>query len=103
MGGAFHTMILEPHKFEGNYPTVDASSRLTNKYKAAAEEHGKMILLDSDLEQLKGMKAVIDKNDLVQSIITGENVEYEVPAFGEIEESYGKVKQTSLTTTRNLL
>ena len=92
MGGAFHTMILEPHKFEANYPTVDASSRLTNKYKAAAEEAGKMILLDSDLKQLNTMKAAIDGNDLVQSIIKGDNVEYEVPAYGEVEGELWKGK-----------
>ena len=92
MGGAFHTMILEPHKFEGNYPTVDASSRLTNKYKAAEAEAGEMLLLKGDMDKLLEMKSVIEKNDLVQSIIRGENVEYEVPAFGEIEGEIWKGK-----------
>lgn len=91
MGGAFHTMILEPEKMV-NYPTVDSSSRLTKKYKAAEAEAGKMLLLDSDMKQLLSMKEVIDANELVQSIITGENVEYEVPAFGEIEGELWKGK-----------
>ena len=86
MGGAFHTMVLEPHKFEDNYPVVDASSRQTKKYKEAAPD--KMKLLTGDLIQLQEMKKRIDENDLIQSIIKGDNVEYEVPAFGEI---YGEL------------
>ena len=92
MGGAFHTMVLEPEKYEGNYPSVATSSRLTNVYKKAAAEHGKMILLDSDVEQLQSLKKSLDGNDLIQSVITGKNVEYEVPAFGEIEGELWKGK-----------
>ena len=82
MGGAFHTMVLEPHKFEGNYPVIDASSRQTTKYKKEAGDD--MVLLTSDMELLISMKNRIEKNEQIQSIIQGDNVEYEVPAFGEI-------------------
>lgn len=92
MGGAFHTMVLEPHKFEANYPIVEASSRTTKKYRDAAEEAGKMLLLQNDLTLLNELKTVIDGNDFIQSLISGPNVEYEVPAFGEIEGELWKGK-----------
>ena len=92
MGGAFHTMILEPEKFEANYPTVDASSRLTKKYKAAEEENGGMMLLNNDLDLLLGMKKTIEENKLINSLIRDGNVEYEVPAFGEVEGELWKGK-----------
>ena len=91
MGGAFHTMILEPEKMV-NYPTVAASSRLTNIYKKAEAEAGKMILLESDMEQLKGMQKTINGSEAIQSLIRGENVEYEVPAYGMIEGELWKGK-----------
>ena len=82
MGGAFHTMVLEPHKFEDNYRVIDASSRQTTKYKKEAGDE--MVLLTSDMELLLNMKNKLDKNELIQSVLRGENVEYEVPAFGEV-------------------
>ena len=97
MGAAFHTMVLEPHKFTPeSFPTVDASSRLTKKYKEAAEEAGKMILLDSDLEQLKGMQQTITDNEYINQLLNTGNVEYEVPAIGEIEGEVWKGKADCL-------
>ena len=101
MGAAFHTMVLEPHKFD--YETVDASSRLTKKYKEAAEEAGKMLLLDSDMTQLKSMQKTIDSNDLVTSILRGDNVEYEVPMIAEIEGEMWKGKADAINHDDQLI
>ena len=92
LGGAFHTLMLEPHKFEGNYPSIDSSSRLTKAYKAAEEKAGGMILLEKDMEQLQSMKKTIDECEAFQMLLKGDNVEYEVPAFGEIEGELWKGK-----------
>lgn len=87
MGGAFHTMILEPEKMV-NYKVVKASNRATKVYKAAEKVAGEMLLLESDIEKLRWMKGIIDNNDHIQSIMKGDNVEYEVPGFGEV---YGEL------------
>lgn len=102
MGGAFHTMILEPEKM-GKYSTVESSSRMTKVYKDAEKEAGEMLLLNSDMDKLKWMQKVIGANDPIQSVITGDNVEYEVPAFGEIAGELWKGKADVVNHTEKLI
>ena len=94
-------MVLEPHKFD--YETVDASSRLTKKYKEAADEAGKMLLLDSDLVQLKEMQKAIDGNEYITQVLRGANVEYEVPSIGEVEGEMWKGKADALNHDEKLI
>ena len=104
MGRAFHTMVLEPHKFTDEaFPVVDASSRLTNIYKTAEKENGEMMLLKNDMIQLNEMKRTIDNNELIQSILKGENVSYEEPAFGEVEGEIWKGKADCLNHDEKLI
>ena len=102
LGGAFHHMVLEPEKM-ADYEVVDASSRLTKKYKDAAAEAGKMLLLESDIDHLKEMKKTIDGNDLIQSILVGDGVEYEVPAIAEIHGELWKGKADCLNHNDRLI
>lgn len=78
-GGAFHTMILEPHKMD-QYPIIDATTRGTKKYKE--ESGGEMTLLTKDLLKLKEMRESLEKEPDIMSLI--EQGEKEVPAFMEI-------------------
>ena len=102
MGGAFHTMVLEPHKM-GKYKTVDTSSRQTNVYKTAAEKAGEMLLLNSDMDKLKRMQETINKNELIQSVLTGEGVEYEVPNFGIVCGELWKGKADAVNHNEKLI
>ena len=90
IGGAFHTMMLEPEKFDANYPVVDASSRNTNVYKSAAD--GEILLLQSDKDNLDKMCDKFNNNDLITGVIRGNNVEVEVPAVKEICGEWWKGK-----------
>ena len=50
-GRYFHTALLEPHKLE-NYKVVDMTSRNTKAYKELLEDHGEIMLLKKEQENL---------------------------------------------------
>ena len=84
-GGAFHTMMLEPEKFEKNYPVFESSSRQTKKYKEAEAEAGEMLLLTHEHNNLLAMEDKLRKNTHTNDLLYGsEEMEYEVPAYAEI-------------------
>lgn len=100
VGRAFHTAVLEPEKM-GQFNVIDSSSRYTNKYKS--ESGGEMTLLTSDMDNINMMKDAIDANDLVQGILRGPNVEYEVPGFGEVMGELWKGKADALNHDDRLI
>ena len=100
VGGAFHTMMLEPEKI-GNYQVVDASSRNTKIYKEAAD--GEVLLLRSDWDHLETMCDKFNNNDLITGVIRGENVEVEVPAIKEICGEWWKGKADVLNHDDRLI
>lgn len=81
LGAAFHTMVLEPEKMV-NFDIVDSSSRYTKKYKEAAQ--GEIKLLKSEVEHLEALQEKLYGNSLLMGIMKGDNVEYEVPIYGEV-------------------
>lgn len=97
VGGAFHTMMLEPHKMD-NYPIVDCSTRNTKIYKKASEEAGKMLLIKKDHELLKSLRSTLENHtftfgangktllDLVQ------DGEVETPGYGKLFGQWFKGK-----------
>lgn len=89
IGGYFHTAILEPGKL-GNFKIVDASTRSTKKYKE--EANGEMCLLAHEVVNLDIMIETMLDNNVCRDLIKGKNVEYEVPAFTEIEGNMWKGK-----------
>ena len=101
VGGAFHTMMLEPHKFEKNYPIVDTSSRNTKVYREAAD--GDVLLLQKDFENLEEMCDKINNNDLITGVIRGEGVEVEIPAIKEICGEWWKGKADVLNHNDKLI
>lgn len=100
LGSAFHTMVLEPERI-GEYKFIDAASRRTKEYKAAA--NGEMLLLESDRKKLEWWKDCLDGNDLVQSVLKGSDVEREVPAIGEIYGEMWKGKADILNHGEKLI
>ena len=102
-GAAFHTMMLEPEKWNReNFPVIETSSRLTKVYKTAAEEAGKMLLLPEDLEMLTQMEKSINNNDPIQPLFEG-RTENEVPAVGEIQGEMFKGKADMLNHDERLI
>ena len=89
IGGYFHTAILEPSKL-GNFRIVDASTRGTKKYKE--EANGEMCLLSHEVVNLDIMIKTMLDNNVCRDLIKGKNVEYELPAFTEIEGNMWKGK-----------
>lgn len=102
LGGAFHTMVLEPHKMD-KYQIVDANNRNTSIYKEAAAEAGEMLLLEKDLIKLKRWQEALDGNDSIRSILRGKDVEYEVPHFGIIEGELWKGKADAVNHADKLI
>jgi len=89
VGGYFHTAILEPGKLH-RYKIIEASTRNTKKYKELSG--GEICLLQHEADNLELMIDKLKSNDVVSDFITGNNVEYEVPAIAEIEGNIWKGK-----------
>jgi|TARA_R100000988_G_C4000184_1_gene168493 hypothetical protein len=82
-GRYFHTAILEPDKIQ-NFIIVDVASRNTKRYKELVEEHGQMLLLQKEKEDLDKAILMIKSNmDMAEEIYHPSN-KFEVPAIGNI-------------------
>jgi hypothetical protein len=89
-GGYFHTAILEPDKLD-RIKVIDATTRNTNKYKELSE--GELTLLQHEVDKIELLTETILNNEVVHSLIREGNVEYEVPAIGQIlSDMYWKGK-----------
>ena len=93
-------MILEPEKFEANYPVIDAASRQTKIYKEQAGDE--MILLRKEHDNLLAMQEKLNKNEILQSILTG-NVQAEVPMIGELASEMWKGKADLINIDEKLV
>ena len=89
-GVYFHTAILEPDKLD-RIKVIDATTRNTNKYKELSE--GELTLLQHEVDKIELLTETILNNEVVHSLIREGNVEYEVPAVGQIlSDMYWKGK-----------
>jgi hypothetical protein len=89
-GGYFHTAILEPDKLD-RIKVINATTRNTNKYKELSE--GELTLLQHEVDKIELLTETILNNEVVHSLIREGNVEYEVPAIGQIlSDMYWKGK-----------
>ena len=103
MGGYFHHGMLEPEKIE-NYTIVDASTRNTTIYKKAKEESGEdILLLKKEVEELNECMDVLRESDICNYLITGDDVEYEVPNLIELEGKIWKCKADVLNHREKLI
>ena len=89
IGGYFHTCILEPNKLD-KYKIINASTRNTKAYKELSG--GELCLLQHEADMIEAMREKVMNNKIISSMITGDNVEYEVPGITEIEGNLWKGK-----------
>lgn len=100
LGGAFHTMVLEPEKMV-NYPVSEASTRSTKAYKEEAK--GDMLLLRKDMTNLEAMQKKLNGNELIHGIVQEGETEYEVPGYGEILGEVWKGKADIINHTDKMI
>ena len=89
VGSYFHTAILEPDKLE-RFKIIDASTRAVKKYKELSG--GEMCMLQHEVDNIQFMREKLLENDVCRGLIQGGNVEYEVPAIGELANNMWKGK-----------
>jgi hypothetical protein len=89
IGSYFHTAILEPNKLE-RFKIIDASTRAVKKYKELSG--GEMCMLQHEVDNIQLMREKLLENDVCRGLIQGGNVEYEVPAIGELANNMWKGK-----------
>ena len=89
IGSYFHTAILEPDKLE-RFKIIDASTRTVKKYKELSD--GEMCMLQHEVDNIQLMREKLLENDVCRGLIQGGNVEYEVPAIGELANNMWKGK-----------
>lgn len=89
IGSYFHTAILEPDKLE-RFKIIDASTRTVKKYKELSG--GEMCMLQHEVDNIQLMREKLLENDVCRGLIQGGNVEYEVPAIGELANNMWKGK-----------
>jgi len=83
-GRYFHTAILEPKKLS-EYIIADVTSRNSKKYKELAEEHGHMLLLQKEKEDIERSVFAIKSNmDMAEQIYLPSN-QFEVPMVKNIK------------------
>jgi len=89
IGSYFHTAILEPDKLE-RFKIIDASTRGTKKYKELSD--GEMCMLQHEVDNIQLMREKLLANDVCRGLIQEGNIEYEVPAIGELANNMWKGK-----------
>lgn len=89
IGSLFHTLLLEPHKFEDEYLIIKQKSmpaRGTNPYNLVLEEaKGRTIVTLEQFQKTKLMAETCIKEDLVQTLIV--DSEFEKSIFWTDEET----------------
>lgn len=100
LGGYFHTCILEPEKLD-KFKIIKSSSRNTKMYKELSG--GEICMLEKESEMVLLMKEKVEENDYIRSMITGKNVEYEVPNITDINGYTFKGKADVLNHDEKLI
>ena len=89
VGGYFHTAILEPNKLD-KYKIVKCTTRNTKAYKDVAG--GELCLLQHEVDTIELMRDKLMDNKVCESLIVGDNIEYEQPGLIELEGQMWKGK-----------
>lgn len=96
-GRYFHQLLLEPEKAM-HVPFVDASSRLTNKYKEyLAENYLEVALLKSEKEHIEMLVSTIKGNIIFYDELYRDGNKFEEPMIGTIKGMPFKGKSDILT------
>ena len=78
IGSAFHTLILEPHKYSERYIVAEDVNRRTKEGKAYIQELnklGKDVLSIDDEDMLRSMEASVKKSELAMMYLDGVKTE----------------------------
>lgn len=83
MGSAFHTMLLEPKKFEDEFAIMPSLDRRTKDGKAMYEdfckrESGKVILSNDQFVKLNKMVDLVSKHDIVNMLLNESSFEQSI-------------------------
>tara|TARA_S200000501_G_scaffold148587_1_gene140137 strand:- start:3965 stop:4690 length:726 start_codon:yes stop_codon:yes gene_type:complete len=89
VGGYFHTAILEPHKLK-KYKVIPSSTRNTKVYKEISG--GELCLLQHEVDMIEKLSDKMLSNTICRDLIQGDNIEYEKPAIGKLEDNMWKGK-----------
>ena len=100
IGGYFHTIILEPEKVD-SFKIINATTRNTKLYKELSD--GEICLLESEADKIGKMRDKLLGNDIIRGLIRDGNVEYEVPAVGELFGEMWKGKADVLNHDEKLI
>lgn len=74
IGSAFHTLLLEPVKFDAEYVVTPKIDRRTNKGKEEWEQfisqsQGKIVLTPDQFEKVRGMVAWVKQHEIVTTLL----------------------------------
>lgn len=100
VGGYFHTCILEPNKLN-KYKIIDASTRNTKAYKEMSG--GELCLLQHEVDQIELMREKVLSNNIINDLIVGDDIEYEVPGITELEGNLWKGKADIVNHNEKLI
>ncbi len=100
VGGYFHTCILEPNKLN-KYKIIDASTRNTKAYKEMSG--GELCLLQHEVDQIELMREKVLSNNVINDLIVGDDIEYEVPGITELEGNLWKGKADIVNHNEKLI
>lgn len=92
-GTAFHTLVLEPERFQKEYVKAPALSKRTTEGKkawAAIAEAGQTALAPADYSALIQMRESVLENQIARELI--ENSRHEQSAWAELEGVLGKCR-----------
>ena len=99
-GSYFHVAILEPHKLD-KFVISKAASRHSKEYKDQA--NGDILLLEKDVSKLKSLIDATLGDMLAYPYIRNDDVQYEQPGYGIIEDLPFKGKADIVNNTMNLI
>ena len=99
-GSYFHVAILEPHKLD-KFVISKASNRNSKEYKEQAG--GDILLLEKDVLRLNILIDATLSNMMAYPYIRNQDVEYEVPGYGIIEDLPFKGKADIVNNSMNLI
>jgi len=100
-GGYFHTAILEPDKLN-RFKIIESSTRNTKMYKEISG--GELCLLQHEVDKINLLVETLLSNEVISDLIRKGNVEYELPAVGQLfSDMYWKGKADIINHDEKLI
>ena len=92
IGSAFHVLVQEPHLFNSEFAVIGKIDKRTKEGKKMyaefeAENKGKIILLESEYDELCAMRDSVFKNKFAADILNHPKTQFETSIFWEDKET----------------